>query len=291
MVRTAFPTRHTRHARRTAAGIGLAIVIAAHALPAPAAAAGAVLVDRDNADSERRPHVLAGDIARVLVRIGGGPACSGTPITGTTYVVTAAHCVLDPDGEPGGRSVHRAGDVYPVLSVLVDDAYFVSPSPRSDAAVLVMDRPIPGPSASVGERFPERGSITLAGHQPLDTDGSLLRGTTPDDRPRPSGATGNIITLEAAVAGCVHPVSAVEVTEVTTRVPCGLIPGASGGGLFVSERGKLTIVGIISTVAHDLASNGVVPLTGLRELLAHPDRYRHRVATRTDHSEAPVLRS
>jgi hypothetical protein len=288
MVRTAF---RPHHVRRAVARIVLVIVIAAHAVPVPATTAGAVLVDRDVDEPGRRPHVLAGDIASVLVRIGGGPACSGTPITGTTYVVTAAHCVLDPGGAPGARSVHRAGHVYPALSVLVDTAYSVSPSPRLDAAVLVMGEPIPGPSASVGERFPRRGTVTLAGHQPLDTDGSLLRGTTPDDRPRPSGATGSIIVLESAAAGCVHPVSVVDVTEAMIRVPCGLIPGASGGGLFVSEPGKQSIVGIISTVAHDLASNGVVPLSALRELLTHPDRYRHRVAARTDRSAAPVLRS
>jgi hypothetical protein len=288
MVRTAFPTHH---GRRAVARIVLVIVIAALAVPAPATAAGAVLVDRDIGGPGRRPHVLAGDIASVLVRIGGGPACSGTPITGTTYVVTAAHCVLDPGGAPGARSVHRDGDVYPALSVLVDDAYFESPSPRSDAAVLVLANPIPGPSAAVGEWFPRRGSVTLAGHQPLNTDGSLLRGSTLDDRPRPSGATGSIIVVESAPAGCVRPVIDLDVTESMIRVPCGLIPGASGGGLFVSERGELTLVGIISTVARDLTSNGVVPLSALRELLSHPDRYRHRVAARTDRSEAPVQRS
>jgi hypothetical protein len=288
MVRTAFPTHR---GRRAVARIVLVIVIAGLAVPAPATAAGAVLVDRDIGEPGRRPHVLAGDIARVLVRIGGGPACSGTPITGTTYVVTAAHCVLDPGGAPGARSVHRAGHVYPALSVLVDASYRGAPSPRLDAAVLVMGEPIPGPSAAVGQRFPRSGSVTLAGHQPLDTDGSLLRGATPDDRPRPSGAIGSIIVLESAAAGCVHPVTVVDVTEARIRVPCGLIPGASGGGLFVSERGTLTIVGIISTVARDLTSNGVVPLSALRELLTHPDRYRHRVAAQNDRSEPPVQRS
>jgi Trypsin-like peptidase domain len=285
MVRTAFQRRHGRRVAR----IVLAIVIAAQAQPAPATAA--ITVDRDVGEPGGRPHVLTGDIARVLVRIHGGSACSGTPITGTTYVVTAAHCVLDPGGAPGARSVRRDGISYAAESVLMDDAYIASPSPRLDAAVLVMAEPIPGPSATVGERFPRRGTVTLAGLQPLDTDGALLRGTTSDNRPRPSGATGSIVILESAAAGCVHPVTVLDVTEATVRVPCGLIPGASGGGLFVAERGELAIVGIISTVARDLTSNGVVPLTALRELLAHPDQYWHRTAARPTGSGPRVVRS
>ena len=43
------------------------------------------------------------------------------------------------------------------------------------------------------------------------------------------------------------------------------------------------LVGIVSTVAFDLSLNGVVPLESLRELLRHPEKYRHEV-TATRHT-------
>src|SRR6476646_7639458 len=46
----------------------------------------------------RRPELFHGGAADVIVRL-HGEVCSGTPITGTVYVVTAAHCVLTDTGE------------------------------------------------------------------------------------------------------------------------------------------------------------------------------------------------
>ena len=66
-------------------------------------------------------------------------------------------------------------------------------------------------------------------------------------------------------------------------VPCGLIPGASGGGLFAEVDGTIVLVGIISTVTFDQSANGVVPLDSLHELLEHPQRYRHDL-TATRHT-------
>ena len=133
-----------------------------------------------------RPHVLDARLADVLVRVRGGPACSGTPITGTTFVVTAAHCVLDPHGAVARyATVRRDGVDYKPVSVLVNPAYHNSPSPLLDAAVLVMDQTIPGSSATLGHQFPTAGQLTVAGFQPLDSDGTLLRGTRYDNRPLP----------------------------------------------------------------------------------------------------------
>ena len=55
------------------------------------------------------PRVIGGDVADVLIRVRGGAFCSGTPISGTVYVVTAAHCVLDHEGRVAPRSVVRDG--------------------------------------------------------------------------------------------------------------------------------------------------------------------------------------
>jgi hypothetical protein len=229
--------------------------------------------------TERHPHVLHGAVADVLVRVHGGGACSGTPIRGTRNVVTAAHCVLDPDGRPGRRTVERDGIQYPAVAVLVDTRYHGQPEARFDAAVLVLERPLPGPAATIAEALPTSGSVTLAGFQALDSDGSLLRGSGPHDALRPKGATGNLISIATAPAGCVQPVAALTVTATVVEVDCGLIPGASGGGLFVADGDSVTLVGITSSVWVDLTANGVVPLTSLHELLQHPARYTHDLTT------------
>ena len=97
--------------------------------------------DRDNAAV---PHRLFGDVADVLVRVTGGAVCSGTPLANTRYVITAAHCVLDLDGTPGPRTVVRGNARFDAKAVLVSVAYHDHPSERLDAAVLVLDRSVPG---------------------------------------------------------------------------------------------------------------------------------------------------
>ena len=225
----------------------------------------------------RAPRRIAGHVADVLVRIRGGAVCSGTPITGTRYVMTAAHCVLDRDGTVATRTVIRDGVEYRVAGVLVDVHYLDTRATALDAAVLVMSDPIPGPSATLGTRMPSAGNVTLAGFQPIDSDGSLLRGSTPHDLPLPAAAKrrGGVVEIEAAPAGCHNDVATIEVTAASVRVPCGLIPGASGGGLFATSGETVELVGIVSTVSTDITRNGVVPMASLLELLEHQAEYLH----------------
>jgi hypothetical protein len=224
--------------------------------------------------------------------------CSGTPITGTAMVMTAAHCVLDRDGTVGSRTVVRDGVEYRATAVLVDVTYHATPLTALDAAVLLMDRPIPGPSATLGSGVPATGSVTLAGYQGIDSDGTLLRGTDPHNTPLPKSAqegTGGLVEIQTAPAGCENDVAAVEVTTAWLRVPCGLIPGASGGGLFASTgdaHGNVELVGILSTVSPDITHNGVVAMSSLMELLETQDDYLHVPAEDSHpHSTLRVARS
>ena len=76
------------------------------------------------------------------------------------------------------------------------------------------------------------------------------------------------------------------------KVPCGLIPGASGGGLFVERNGKQILVGITSTVAADLTYNGLVPLAVLHDLLNNSAAYTHTLPLGpSTHSHFNVVRS
>ena len=221
-----------------------------------------------------RPHLIDDAFADVIVRL-HGHVCTGTPITGTVYVVTAAHCVLTDSGEVAQRTIVRDHIRYPAVAVLVNTDYFDHPSEELDVAVLIMAQVIPGPSARVGTSLPDSGQVTLAGYQPIDSDGTLLRGRGPNDHPLPKAAIGTPIDFPYRPAGCVSSVQSLEVSAARVMVPCGLVPGASGGGLFTEDNGELVLVGILSTVTADLSANGIVPLASLHELLDHPDRYAH----------------
>jgi hypothetical protein len=224
-----------------------------------------------------RPHVLTGEVADVLVRVHGSSVCSGTPIAGTRLVATAAHCVLDDAGDIAAVTVVRDGVEHEPRVVLVDPRYHDAPGPQLDAAVLIMAHAIPGPAATLGGAVPTQGLVTLAGFQPLDTDGTLLRGTSAHDRPIPQGVTGGVVVIESVPAGCVEPASAVEVSTSRLTVHCGLVSGASGGGLFAEREGRVVLLGIISTVGIDLSSNGVTPLSALRELLNDPGEFTRAI--------------
>jgi hypothetical protein len=224
------------------------------------------------------PRRIAGDVADVLVRIRGGSVCSGTPITGTPFVVTAAHCVLARDGSVASRTVIRDGVEHRAVAVLVDVRYHDTPTAALDAALLVMSDPIPGPSATLGTRIPSAGGVTLAGFQPIDSDGSLLRGSNPHNPPVPAAAKhghGGVFEIETAPAGCNNDVATIEVAAASVRVPCGLIPGASGGGLFATHGDTVELVGILSSVSADITHNGVVPMASLLELVEHQAHYLH----------------
>ena len=88
------------------------------------------------------------------------------------------------------------------------------------------------------------------------------------------------------------PVDALKVSAARVTVPCGLVPGASGGPLFTEIDGKLVLVGILSTVTADQSTNFIVPLAAVHELLAHPELYAHGFSTEhVHHEQAPVERS
>ena len=220
--------------------------------------------------------LLDDDVADVLVRVRGSSACSGTPIAGTRLVVTAAHCVLDGAGDVTAVTVVRDGVEHRHGRSLSTPGTHDAPSPHLDAAVLVHGPDHPGSRLRrSGTPCPLTGLVTLAGFQPIDTDGTLLRGTSYHDRPTPKGVTGGVVEIESLPSGCVDRASSIEVAGDQLKLGCGLIPGASGGGLFAKQGGKLVLLGIISTVGRDLSYNELTPLTALRELLDHPDEYTH----------------
>lgn len=246
----------------------------------------------DSLAGRTEPHVLDGAVADVIVRVRGSSLCSGAPITGTSFVITAAHCVLDSAGDVTAATVVRGGVEHSPGAVLVNLGYLDAPGPQLDVAVLIMDRPIPGPAVRLGHALPVHGLVTTAGLQPIDTDGTLLRGTSADDRPTPKGVEGPVIKIRSRPSGCVHQASSIEVGDNRLNVGCGLVPGASGGGLFAEFGGELVLLGVISTVGVDMSYNGLAPMTAIHELLNHPGDYTHAVpAERPSAAGTPIPRA
>jgi Trypsin len=243
----------------------------------------------DSLAEPTQPHVLDGDVAEVIVRVRGSSVCSGTPITDTRLVITAAHCVLDSSGDVTAVTVVRDDVQYVPRAVLVNRRYPDAPSPHLDAAVLILDRAIPGTAATLGDTLPTQGRVTLAGLQPIDTDGSLRRGTSSVDRPTPKGVTGRVVEIDSLPSGCVDRASLSEVAVNQLKVGCGLVRGASGGGLFVEHGGRLVLLGIISTVSDDLSSNGLTPLAAVHELLNHPREYTQPLAEERPSAPQPPI--
>ena len=130
----------------------------------------------------------------------------------------------------------------------------------------------PGPSGRVGMALPACGEVTLAGFQPIDSDGTLLRGHRPATT---EGCNRKRTALPYAPAGCVEPVDALDVSAARVMVPCGLVPGRVRWRPVRREHGELVLVGILSTVTADQSANGVVPLASAARAARDPDQYVH----------------
>ena len=141
-----------------------------------------------------KPHLLDGGVADVIVRVRGSSACSGTPIAGTPLVITAAHCVLDEEGD------------LTVVSVLRDGV--------EHAPVRPVERPVPRRTQprtgrrGVGDGPNDPGRGCDARRRPAHADpcdGCRLPAHRHrrhvaarhgyDNRPTPKGVTGGVIEI------------------------------------------------------------------------------------------------
>ena len=221
-----------------------------------------------------RPRVLNTPVADLLVRVRGGANCSGTPVMGGMLVVTAAHCVLDEDGQVAasrtviaGRRVVQAGG-----GPRQPEVPRLAPCPpRCRRAADVGGHPRCG--GCPRRRTPCDRSGDRGRHPAARLRRSLLRGTRYDNRPHPTAASGPVVEIESSAAGCVGPAADLQISHARVKVRCGLIPGASGGGLFVGAIERPILVGVISTVAYDLSYNELVPVAEVHRLLDNACTY------------------
>ena len=151
-----------------------------------------------------------------------------------------------------------------------------------------MPRALPGPSARLGSELPTSGIVTVAGLQPISRSGILIRTHRPYDQPMQDSASR--YDIELVPAGCVEPAQFLKIDDAGLNVRCGLIQGASGGGVFAESDDGLVLLGVISSVTSDLSANYVAPMAAVHELLEHQSVYLHSLAsdrTRTSLSRSP----
>lgn len=217
----------------------------------------------------------------VLVRIRGQGVCTGTPIKGTLYVVTAAHCVIDKRTwkfmTRFNVYVEYDNVHYDVTSVLVDTEAYPQDGriySNRDVAVLVIREQIPGVGAYLGEDSLIENDVTLVGYQPTNSTASFYR---PKDYASLEQEKNNVgvTTLESSPAACSIRREDIEIRKGFWSVPCGMIPGGSGGPMIVSTANDLYIVGVLSSVNASLSSNGIAPVSAVRALIANPAKYTH----------------
>jgi secreted trypsin-like serine protease len=215
--------------------------------------------------------------ASILVRVRGVGVCSGAPVEGTNLVITAAHCVRDEKTKKVSNRfdlrVEKDGVRYDIEQVLIDSTPHPGVRPEYDAAVLIMKDAVPGPGVSLAESFTGKQSTVLIGFQSVDTDGTWLRGKNYDDKPSPKGASEGVTFISAAPAACSVEGSDITWSSKYWTIPCGMVPGGSGGPLVVSTATGYKLVGVLSTVSYDLTKNGIVPVERVQEMLEDPSAF------------------
>jgi hypothetical protein len=241
--------------------------------------------DTPKTDTDRLRRATEAETA-LVVTVRGVGICTGAPIEGTRFVVTAAHCLLDREtGEISTRHdlrVERDGTRYDIESVIVDPSSAVGRVvPARDAAILILTTRVHGRGvriAPVGVRgvdgYPvpadaSGGLAVLIGHQPVDVEGRFHRGKDYHDRRTLGGASPGAVYVGHVTAAC-------DTFTHTRRdgfllYPCGMVPGGSGGP--VLERGTNRLLGVISSVNRELTWNGVTPVDEIVRLLEREERY------------------
>lgn len=219
------------------------------------------------------PRIATSQEAIHLVRVHGQGRCSGVALRGP-YVVTAAHCVLD-------RYTGKFTSVYDVRVEYDNVRYDVegifaqetdAPSKDrfvsdTDLAILQLSKPIPDIGVELGSRKDIRlGGIVVA-YQPLAKKSELYHPDTYAE------LTPLSLRQSPVPAVCEFTGRQVKHREIIWDIPCGMIPGGSGGPVLVVKDGRLLLVGVVSSVNKSLSYNSIAPASLAAEMLLDPEKY------------------
>ncbi len=235
------------------------------------------LTDKESFPTSTKPALIrraSQEEATHLVSVRSKGRCSGVPLKGTLYVVTAAHCVLDQyTGKFTSKydiRVEYNDTRYDVSAVLVQETFAPSTGKvlsATDIAVLVLTKSIPGIGVDLGSREDILNGGTLIGYQPVAGEDTFYHPS------KHSELTEIGLLANVAPAACTFTGDQVKTLKNFWSIPCGMIPGGSGGPVLVLKNGKLLLVGVLSSVDGSLSSNGITPVSIAAEMLRNPDKY------------------
>jgi hypothetical protein len=253
---------------------------------------------RSAAASPISPHETENGIGVVGIGVSGRRLCSGLPLRGTRYVVTATHCLANHTilGYRTKSNLEVTLDsevVANVVGLVIDARYFYEKSPRWDVSVVEADTVFDFGADSYGP-FPESGRWEAYGMQRVSLAGDPL---SRDETPRHACEVydcghepehrrfSDQLTLytDHRVAGCEGDVNSGSGHggDGWTYVQCGLLRGASGGPVLVRDEGQVIMVGVISTINYDDSTNGVGPVDSRLEELLGDHSVGFYIAVRT----------
>jgi len=201
------------------------------------------------------PAAYNGSLSRYMVTVRDN--CTGSVINGSMSVVTAAHCVVVDGMIVGHLKVWIRGKEYWAENVSVD-LDWRSKGAGEDVAILWFKEPLPAPSLSLATSFAS-GPYTALGNQMMGANKVILR--------RLGGPVGwgPLIGAQAdpeypratkpisfRLSACTIPSATLQVfSDGRYGYPCGMIMGASGGGLIARTSTGYALHGVIQAEQHD----------------------------------------
>ena len=212
-----------------------------------------------------------GSLSRYMVTVRDN--CTGSVINGSMSVVTSAHCVVVDGKLVSNIKVWIRGKEYWAENVSVD-LDWRSKGVLDDVAILWFKTPLPAPYLSLATGFAS-GPYTALGNQMMGANKVILG--------RPGGPVGwsPLIGAQAdpeypratkptsfRLSACTLPAVALQVfADGRYGYPCGMIMGASGGGLIARTSTGYALHGVIQAVYDRDLRNIAIPASTVREYL------------------------
>lgn len=213
------------------------------------------------------PTAVPNTVGVVTVHSTTGIACSAIPVAGTSYIITAAHCLVDDDRIVQNAAFHIQVDGVavhnPVETFALPFGYFGEQWAAYDVAVLTTSRPWYYGVDGIGTDGGEVHALDAYGVQSVDDTGSRL---TPDDLDALDEVRRHCDDT-ACLTRLAPPVRAVTKCSIEPSLfgrgaehvvaPCGLVNGASGGPVIATlSDGRNHLLGVTSTVYTGWRVNG-----------------------------------
>jgi hypothetical protein len=255
-----------------------------------------VIVEQPAAAPVPVPFEATNSIGVVQVIVGGS-VCSGLPLIGTRYVFTAAHCLLDADGDPKYGDTLVTADHYhfaAVTEIRFPPAHLTETTEVADIAVVLTDQLWWFGAHRTGALQDVAGVadvlLQLWGYQHVDASGRRLT-IAETKEPCESSTYCPARSLQMPTRCHIDAESVTIDDRGVWNVPCGFSPGGSGGPVVTVIDDEVVLVAVIATVMLPRNDrNGVADAKAARPLIGNGPYVRVvQPTTYSDNAASPEL--